>query len=581
MRSFVADFETTTNENDCRVWAWAVCDIENMDNTTIGTDIDSFMEWCASQPDNVKVYFHNMRFDSQFIMYWLFHNNFRHVSSAERESGTFTTIISNKGMYYAIEVVFKLKNKTVKKVTFWDSYKLLPMSVEKIAKSFDLPISKLKIDYDAHNDLPVGSPISPEEEEYIKHDVKIVAYALKYFFDQGLNRMTIGSCALNEYKNLITKKFFNRYFPTLSPVCHKNIKEAYRGGYVYTNPIFRGKEVGNGIVLDINSMYPYIMQSKLLPWGTPIFFRGEYEYDDIYRLYVVKIRCAFDLKPGKLPTIQLKNSLFYTGNEYVTTSNDEEWTLFLTNVDLELFLENYEPHNLEYISGWKFRGARGMFRPYIEKWNGNKIKAREEDNSGLELLSKLFLNSLSGKFGTDTTVKEKIPYLGNDDVVHFKDSEAEERDGIYIPMSAFITSYGRSMIVNAAQKITDDYNAGRSKIQYIYSDTDSLHLLSEDFSLPEGFNIDKYELGAYKFETKFRKGKFLRAKCYIEDSTKDVYNDDPEYKLKVTVAGMPDSCKDQVNFDNFKIGATYTGKKSPKAVRGGVILETIDFTIKQ
>lgn len=27
MRKFTADFETTVDENDCRVWAYAICEI--------------------------------------------------------------------------------------------------------------------------------------------------------------------------------------------------------------------------------------------------------------------------------------------------------------------------------------------------------------------------------------------------------------------------------------------------------------------------------------------------------------------------------------------------------------------------
>ena len=28
MRKFTADFETNVDENDCRVWAYAICEIE-------------------------------------------------------------------------------------------------------------------------------------------------------------------------------------------------------------------------------------------------------------------------------------------------------------------------------------------------------------------------------------------------------------------------------------------------------------------------------------------------------------------------------------------------------------------------
>ena len=44
---------------------------------------------------------------------------------------------------------------------------------------------------------------------------------------------------------------------------------------------------------------------------------------------------------------------------------------------------------------------------------------------------------------------------------------------------------------------------------------------------------------------------------------------------------MPKDCYQYVNFNNFKIGASYKGKKQPKIVPGGVVLSEIDFTIKK
>ena len=582
MREYVADFETTTNEKDCRVWAFAVCEVGNKQNVTIGTTLEDFMEWCAAQPDNPKIWFHNLKFDSQFFIYWLFHKGFRHVSSKERATSTFTTVINNKGLFYAIEVIFYLKGKRVKKVTFQDSMKLIPMSVEKIADSFKMPIKKLSIDYKAHDNLPVGSPLTEQEKEYITHDVQIVTYAIEYFHSQGLDRMTIGSCALHEYKSLIGNNEFKRLFPTLRALCHEDIRQSYRGGYVYVNPKIAEKNLKRGFVLDKNSMFPWVMKEKLLPWGTPIFYRGEYTPDKVYPLYIQMFRCSFKLKPGKLPTVQIKNSLHFTGTEYLESSEDEELTLCMTSVDLELFLDHYDVNNLEYISGWKFQGRIGMFDAYIDKWNANKIEARENNNWGLSLISKLFLNSLYGKFGTSNEIREKIPYLSKvDDAIHYKDSNPQLKDGIYIPVASFITSYARYEMVQSAQKIIDDYNAEKSNIQFAYCDTDSLHCLCDDDSLPEGLEIDKYKLGAWKFESKFKRAKFLRCKCYIEESTEDVYIDNPKYELKVTVAGMPEDCKEQVSFHNFRFGAEYTGKKVPIAVKGGVILQTIDFTLKR
>lgn len=579
MKNYVADFETTTDPENCYVWAYAICEVGNKDEVIIGTNISDFMKWCEDQKETVKVFFHNLKFDSQFILTYLFHNGFRYVEKDERETRTFTTLISDKGMYYQIEVIFKKQGRKVKKVIFQDSLKLIPLSVKGIAKAFHLEQQKGEIDYTAHDHLPENSPLTAEEEDYIKRDVQIVAHAIEYFYSQGLDKMTIGSCALEEYKKTITKKNFNRYYPV--PQYHDDVKQSYRGGFTYLNPKFAGKTIGNGVVLDVNSLYPSVMYDSYLPFGTPIFFTGQYEEDEIFPIYTQMLSCQFELKPGKIPTIQIKHSMYFQGNEYLTSSNDEEVVLCLNSVDLELFLDHYDVYNLEYLSGWKFRATKGLFTDYIDKWSANKIKAKEEGNHGLYLISKLFMNSLYGKFGADNKVKSKIPYLGEDDVVHFYDSEPQPKDGIYIAMASFITSYARLKTISAAQKITDDYNAGKSKIQFVYADTDSLHCVSDDFSLPDCLEIDETKLGAWDYEGKFNKAKYLRQKCYIENYTSDTESDNPEYNLKVTVAGMPADCHKYVTFSNFKIGASYQGKKQPKIVKGGVILKHIDFTIKR
>lgn len=601
MKYYVADFETTTKEDDCRVWAWAICEVGKADNITIGTTLDGFMAWCKEQKENPKVFFHNLKFDVQFIIQWLFNHGFKHVEKpTEKETGTFTTLISDKGMYYACEVIFEKRGKKVNKITFQDSLKLIPLSVDQIAKSFKLPMQKLKIDYTAHDNLPIGAPLTPLEEEYLKHDVQIVAHAVDYFHKQGLDKMTIGSCALDEYKKLITKQAFERYFP--EPRFHDDVKQSYRGGFTYLNPKFAGKVVGNGIVLDVNSLYPSCMYNYYLPYGTPIFFNGKYKEDAIYSLYTQMFRCQFELKKGKIPTIQIKHSAFFAGNEYLTSSRDEEVVLCLNSVDLKLFFEHYDVYNLEYLSGWKFKATKGLFVKYIDKWSANKIQAKKDGNHGLYLISKLFLNSLYGKFGQDNKVRSKIPYMDENGDVHYYDSEPEERNPLYVSMASFITSYGRDKVIRSAQAITDSYNAKKSKSEFVYADTDSLHIVLNG-ETPEQFfannpklEIDSTKLGAWDNEASFNKAKFLRQKCYIENHVidedaylKGLQGDEPYlytkdangfYYLKITVAGMPSNCYNQVTFKNFKLGASYSGKKQPKIVKGGVILREVEFTIK-
>ena len=48
---YTADFETNTHTYDVSVWAYAICDIKNVENVVYGNCIDNFMKWCE---DNVK-----------------------------------------------------------------------------------------------------------------------------------------------------------------------------------------------------------------------------------------------------------------------------------------------------------------------------------------------------------------------------------------------------------------------------------------------------------------------------------------------------------------------------------------------
>ena len=394
MANFTADFETATwYEDKTYVWAWASCEIGNEENLKIGNNINSFIEYALEQ-NNSKFFFHNLKFDGEFIINWAFLNGFKHVEKLEDiKDKTFTTLISDMGQFYTITLYFEKKNKKVKKITFIDSLKIIPFSVNDIAKSFGLEISKLELDYNKFR--KEGHELTKEEREYIKNDVLIVAKALNILFKEDLKKQTTGSNALNDFKSMISKWRFEHYFPELDYDIDKDIRKAYKGGFTYLNPIYKEKEVENITILDVNSLYPYVMYSKKLPFGEPLFFEGQYKKDSIYDLYIQMIQCSFELKPNKIPTIQIKNNKYYfRANEYLESSNGEIVILYLTNVDLDLFFENYYVYDLEYIAGWKFKSIKGIFTSYIDKWIERKIKAGKEGNKGQRTLAKLMLNSL-------------------------------------------------------------------------------------------------------------------------------------------------------------------------------------------
>ena len=577
MRKFTADFETNVNEKDCRVWAYAISEIGNPNYFVYGNDIKDFIDWCADKKSNYKIWFHNLKYDGEYIFSYLLKNGYELITNKKyRRDKTFTCLISGMGQFYSIEIYFTVKNKRVNKVTIYDSLKLLNMSVDTIAKQFDLPIRKLEIDYKEFREI--GHILTSEEVDYIRNDVEIMSRALDIMFNLGLTKMTIGSCALSNYRENI--KNFGRYYPELPLLIDQDIRQSYKGGFTYLNPLYKEKDVENGIVLDVNSLYSSVMKNAYLPFGKPIFYKGKYEYNPLYPLYIQRISCSFELKEGKIPTIQLKNNPMFNPTEYLTSSDGDIITLTLTSVDLELFLENYNVKNLIYNSGWKFKRVRGLFNEYINTWSNNKIQAKKEGNKALYMISKLMLNSLYGKFAKNPYNRSKYPYINESGEVSYHLGEVEEGKGLYIPIGAFITSYAREKTIRTSQAIRDYTLKKYGKDYYIYSDTDSIHMLELPKEELKSFvDIDDYILGYWKLESRFKRGRFLRQKCYIEQDYED--------KINVTVAGLPKRLGKYVTFDNFKVGfsllasdETIDHKLTYKHVDGGVMLVETDFTIK-
>lgn len=585
MKKFTADFETTTDPEDCRVWAYALCEIGDPDNFIYGNSIDDFLEFCANKKENYKIWFHNLRFDGEFILWHLINvMGFEFVpDKKERKSNSFTTLISDMGQWYSIEIYFEVKGKKVNKVTLYDSLKILNYSVDKIAKDFDLPLSKLKLDYKAFR--AKGHVLTQHEIAYIRADVEIMSRALDFMFSQGMDKMTMASNAFNDFKKRCPN--YRSYFPLLDKEVDKFCRQSYKGGFTWLSPLYTEKETGKGVVFDVNSMHPSQLKYKPMPIGQPVAFDGEYKEDALYPLYIINFSCAFDLKEGKIPSIQLKHTMGYLPNQYIETTNGNVVELTLTSVDFELFVENYNIQDLEFYGGYKFKSCTGLFTNYVDYWTEQKIKSKREGNKSMTALAKLALNSLYGRFGLNGRGDKKQPYIGGDGAIHQLTIEGEDRETVYVPVASFVTAYSRKLIVETAEAMRQ-YTLDKYGFDgMVYTDTDSCHVVGIDEKdyeeLGKLIEIDDYKLGAWKPESIFVRGKYLRQKCYIEEWQ--------DGTLNVTVAGLPKKLSHIVNFDNFKVGFTtadFTDEEIGEAgrkltylhVKGGVILADTEFTIK-
>lgn len=588
-RYFMGDFETTVYKGQVNTEVWASALVELFsDKVTILHSIAETFDYLVSLNCNVVVYYHNLKFDGAFWLSYLlvdkkFTQAYDKIGDKETDvkwkqqfkmfNNTFKYSISDRGTWYSI--IVKVKNHFIE---IRDSLKLLPFSVKRIGESFGTKHKKLDMEYTGFR--YAGCEITKEEQEYIANDVLVVKEALEIMFKQGHNKLTIGSCCLEEYKKICrssleiqldyTEMFPNLYDFKIDKQEHKYdnagdwIRKSYRGGWCY---LVKGKEnkiKTNGTTADVNSLYPSMMSSKSgnkYPIGLPKFWTGNFIPEEALKenmYYFVRIKTRFYIKDNYLPFIQVKGDLKYKGTESLETSdvynheNDDYFPYYidkngniqqakveltLTMTDYQLIKEHYELVDFEIIDGCYFYSMVGIFDEYINKY----AKIKKESKGALRELAKLFLNNLYGKMASSTDSSFKIAYVKDDKSIGFMQVVENEKKPGYIAIGSAITSYSRNFTIRAAQK---NYY-GAEKRGFIYADTDSIHcdLLPQEI---KGIEVDDKEFCCWKLESCWDKGIFTRQKTYIEHVTHEnlIPLEESKQYNNIKCAGMPKKCKD-------------------------------------
>lgn len=539
-----ADFETTTNPLDCRVWSWGSMAVDDYSDYVIGIGVGSYVAYMLSVPS--VTYFHNLAFDGSFILDYILKDGYTWVAKSPGK-GQFSTVISNMNKFYSITIV----SKEGVKVELRDSLKKIPLPVRDVPKAFNLESSKGDIDYEMER--PIGYLPSQEEWDYLYRDIFIMAQAMRIVLASGMKRLTVGADSLAEFKSLHGKGF-ERTFPVLSKTVDDDIRLAYRGGIAMPNKKWVRKRVGRGIVIDKNSMYPWVMRTKLLPYGKPWWSEVQ---DDDADLFILSLTFTAKLKPNHIPCIQIKRSIQFNSQEFLEEVN-EPTTVSITSVDLELWQEQYDLKIWAINGYWNFKGIEGLFNDYIDKW----MAVKANSTGGARMIAKLHLNSLYGKFAKNTDVTGKRPVLDDTGTVQYVMCDHEESNPVYTAMGAFITAYARQDLIRSAQA---NYE------RFLYCDTDSLHLLGEE---EPDLWLHPTELGAWKVEhdgQPFDEAVFLRAKQYCER-----FGDHDD----VHIAGLPHEIAAKVRLEDMLHPRTWDGKLVPKRVPGGTVLANTTFTLK-
>ena len=546
----VADFETSANwgadgelPDETWVWLWSVRGVEDRSIDVIGYDMDSFMDYLFHH--RMVFYFHNLKFDGSFIIYWLLAHGWRHTELSEDISrGFFSTVISDTGQFYAIEIAAPCG-----RVTIYDSLKKIPLPVRVIPKAYGLESSKGDIDHTIIR--PRGYSPTDEEIDYVRRDTGIVADALRQDFENGNTRITASSDALAYLEfTLGGRDAFRELFPLLPNEVDESIRRAYRGGFTYADPRFAGRVVGPGSVFDVNSLYPFVMHERPLPYGEPRAVRSMPTDDS---LFIMTVKFTARLKDRAIPCIQLKGSHWAHPTEYQPVI-EEPTEMRVTNVDWNLITTMYDVDVIRKCDFLVFDSQVGMFNKHIDHF----MEVKANSSGGKRQNAKLKLNSPYGKFASRTERVNKVPHLSTKDgAVHYRNTEAHTVEPIYTALGVFITAWARDYTLRSALANYD---------RFLYADTDSLHILGTE--PPSGLRVHNSDLGAWKHEGDFDSGIFIRAKQYCEEK---------DGEPSTHIAGLPLKLSTEVVPRDLETEQEWYGKLVPMSVKGGNVLVPSKF----
>lgn len=643
-RKFMCDFETTVYEGQKSTEVWASASVElYTENVNIFHSINEQFNYFKSLDYDIIAYYHNLKFDGNFwLSYLLLDLKYEQAYESFNEEGTrgefinekymknntFRYTISSMGQWYTI--IIKVNNHFIE---LRDSLKLLPFSVKQIGKSFKTKHQKLDMEYVGYR--YAGCNITNKEKRYIANDVLVVKEALEQLFNDGHDKLTIGSCCVAEYKNSLGAYDYNDLFPALdeftldkniygSSNADEYIRHSYRGGWCY---LVKGKENivrHSGVTADVNSLYPSMMHSQsgnYFPIGKPYFWTGNIIPDEAIgenKYYFLRIKTRFYIKENMLPFIQIKGNHLYKGTESLITSDvldkngnynryykdingnikDTAQIMTVTMTDYKLMLKHYELVDFEILDGCWFYSDIGIFDNYINHYAEIKMKSKGAKRTE----AKLFLNNLYGKLASSSNSSFKVAYVKEDESIGFYIVPANNKKVGHIATGSAITSYARNFTITAAQK---NYY-GVDKAGFIYADTDSIHC-----DLPadkiKGITVDPVKFCCWKLESSWDTAIFTRQKTYIEHITHNdlIPVDEPYNDIKC--AGMPQKCKDLFNksmrgykpkesdkytqselkfletkrdYSDFKVGLCVPGKLLPKRIKGGVLLVDTTYEMR-
>lgn len=399
-------------------------------------------------------------------------------------------IIKNSKM---IKAVVKAKNRNLQ---FLDTFNFLPFSADKWGKI--LGLNKLEKPSFLGN-KPKNNIEKDYLEEYNLMDSKI-AYMAGFFLQKGFNalgcnmKITIASTALDLYRRkYIPKTFYKHQL--------KYLNYLYKGYYGGRCEAIKRGYVENINYYDINSLYPSVMINEY-PDPNKFYFRNNINLNemlDYEGVADVTIK-APDLYIPYLP-LRSDKLIFPTG------AFRGHYAIFELRNALKLGYEILKIH-----SAMIYPDRIRPFKDYISDLYKMRMNFKKL-GSPMQLLTKILLNSLYGKFSQRIESRETIIPIKEITMEMIRKAQyIEKQENFillkypynYIPsfvnpiFSIYTTAYARHVLYKTLSRYPENI---------YYYDTDSVFI---DRKLETS-----KELGGWKQELKNEKGIIVKPKMYV------------------------------------------------------------------
>lgn len=364
-----------------------------------------------------------------------------------------------------------------------------------------------------------------------------------------------------------------RFYRDIMPIVAENVDEfcrnAYRGGISYLKPEFEDTEIYDIKVFDVNSLYPWVMHDCPLPVGY-----GEFvEEPDKDKLYFVHFKSEFAIKQNKFPFLQLKNSVRYRENQFVSYSDKQE-DLYMTSVDYKNFKKNYHLYNDCDYEFLQFDSKVGLLAPHVDYWMDKKKFYQEKGMPFMRYIAKTFMNGFYGKTAVRPKRLNCIPMLDEEtNQITYSEKVEDEIEPLYVPYGSFVTAWARDKLINSALSIWDDF---------VYCDTDSIHCFArKNYPL----DIHPTDLGKWKDETEdkpYEYARYIKQKTYCH--ARPTIKDGKLIKevVELRAAGLSVESRSGIKIEDFKYGLKVIGGNLKiRTVPGGAILDRVDWSLEK